>query len=228
VNSVEVQQHQRLRDQLADTVAELTQPIRHAEPYTIWVNRNRKRRVHITVHPSLLDQLATAVDPGQHYAWPDNDSHGRAIPGSRPAARLSVVDLRQRITGETQAWHQHCSHPPEPDVNRGVAGLVALSPDLDLDDLVALVADVRRWRAWAKLLTGWATPPWSPRVPCPTCGKLGMLRVWLDRSVAGCGHDECRAWWDEHTIGVLANYIRTYTDAQDSTTAQERAVTQGA
>lgn len=225
MNTAELPQHQRLRDQLADAVVELTQPIRHEQPYTIWVNRNRKRRVHVTMHPCLLDQLADATDPGQHHAWPDNDGHGCAVPGSTPAARLSVVDLQRRIMRETLAWHRYLDHQPPPNLHRGVAGLVAVSGDADLDDLAELVTDVRRWRAWAKLLTGWATPPWSPRVPCPVCGTLGQLRVWLDRSVAGCGHDDCRAWWDEHTIGILGNYIRTYTDAADGTTAQERAVT---
>lgn len=56
MNSAEPQQHQRLREHLADAIQELTQHIRHEQPYTIWVNRNCKRRVHITIHPSLLDQ----------------------------------------------------------------------------------------------------------------------------------------------------------------------------
>jgi hypothetical protein len=60
-------------------------------------------------------------------------------------------------------------------------------------------------------MTGWQTPAYAPRTPCPACEKPSALRINLARKTAMCIH--CEARWDEDRIGILADYIRTATQA---------------
>jgi hypothetical protein len=68
---------------------------------------------------------------------------------------------------------------------------------------------VRLWLTWARTLTGWDSPAFRPNVKCPACGMRGSLRVRLDRGTACCVEPNCYATWDQDTIGILAQIIRT-------------------
>jgi hypothetical protein len=196
-----------LTDAHADLLAaadELTDPRRHVEVITAWDrNRNKKTRRRITTLPSLLEQLAEAVVPGETYI--ENDS-GRPGYASRPPARIDAIDRLLAIQTGSARWLVSLGLSVRATVHGNVRALVGASGTLDSDTLDALVYEVTTWRTWAATVTGWQSPPWRPRVACPICDKVGSLRIRLDRSTACCM--DCGEAWDADRIGLLAEHIR--------------------
>jgi len=200
-----------MTDAIADLLAaadELTDPRRHVEVISAswWdVNRNRKTKVvrRVTTLPSLLDQLAEAVHPGETYIEGEGARPGFA---SRPPARIDAIDRLLAITAGSARWVVSLGLSVRASVHGNVRALVGASGTLDSDTLDALVYEVTTWRTWAAVVTGWERPPWRPRVPCPICETLGSLRIRLDRKTACCMY--CGEAWDEMRIGLLADHIR--------------------
>jgi hypothetical protein len=192
---------------------ELTDPRRHVEVISGWTkSRNRKTIRRVTTIPSLLAQLADAVIPGETYI--ENDS---SRPGFRstPPARLDAIDRLLAIEAGAARWVTSVGLTLRQDAAGNIRALVGISAQLDSDTVEALYTEITNWRAWAATVTGWQTPPWRPRVPCPVCDKLGSLRIRLDRKTAVCM--DCGEGWDEPTgtIFLLADYIREEGDSQD-------------
>jgi hypothetical protein len=192
---------------MADLLAaadELTDPRRHVEVISGWTkSRNRVTRRRITTLPSLLDQLAEAVHPGETYI--ENDS-ARPGFGSRPPARLDAIDRLLAIEAGAARWVTSLRMSLRADTAGNIRALVGICGTLDSNTLAALHTEVTTWRSWAATVTGWQTPPWRPRVPCPVCDTIGSLRIRLDRKTACCM--DCGDSWDEQSIGLLAEHIR--------------------
>jgi hypothetical protein len=83
---------------------------------------------------------------------------------------------------------------------------VGIATTLDDDNLGRLAREVNRWWTWARVVTGWDSPPWRPNVDCPMCARRGGLRVRLNDRSAACL--ECGETWDHTTIGLLAEHLR--------------------
>jgi hypothetical protein len=195
-----------LRTQLADHIHDLTDPYEHAETYRLrpaipHTGRDVEEvRVHRVRFPALIDQLAAAVEPAI-----DADQQRRGIAASLPSAHLDAIDRLVAITAGAAAWLDELGQPHRGGLRanlRTLAGVAA--PD---DQLRQLVADARTWLSWARVVTGWDTPPMRPNVRCLACGKLGTLRVRFDPTTACCV--ECGTAWDDSNIGLLAAHIAT-------------------
>lgn len=193
--------------QIADHVDELTRPRWHVEQFHQWVNRNRKLFAAKTLQPSLLAQLhALAVEP----ETVEQGESGRSVPRSRPPGGFDALNRLTEIQASTITWVRVYLHRDlRPTLEDNLRLLVGAATRIDREvDLRDLAADVRRWHGWAATLTGWQTPPWRPRVPCPWCERKDTLRVNLDKKKATCMG--CGEVWSEEdgTILLLADYIR--------------------
>ena len=196
---------------LSDLLAaadELTDPRRHVEVISAswWdTNRNKKQRTirRITTLPSLLDQLAEAVIPGEAYVENDGSKPGFR---STPPARLDAIDRLLAIEAGSARWVVSLGLTIRDTVHGNVRALVGVCATLDSDTFEALAYEIGLWRSWAATVTGWQTPPWRPRVACPICDRLGSLRIRLAEKTACCM--DCGEAWDETRIGLLADHIR--------------------
>jgi hypothetical protein len=202
-----------LLQQLADDVQELTDKREHTEPRWTWTRkRNRKLEKHITQVPSLLDQLRDlSADPVA-----EEGSGTRSIPESRTPEGSRAFELLLTIEAGTAWWVSVAFRKPlRPQVEDNLAALVgcATSTELQADTLARIAADVASWRRRAEEVTGWRDPARQPYVRCPTCNRLGSLRVDLSERHARCVG--CKSTWSEAegTIGLLAEHIRAERDA---------------
>lgn len=195
---------------LADLVRELTETHQHAEHYQVrrglrWVPRD-----HRTTVPALLVQL-----------WqndvPSNASEDGPRPGyqSRPAARLDALDTAVRIDLGAARWITDLGEEPRSgdtaDIVRQLHGLTASADHVTRQ---AITRDVRGWWLQARIVTGWDSPAWTPDNTCPQCGERGTLKVRLADRIAMCTNDPCRVLWDEVSIGLLADHIRSESEAE--------------
>jgi hypothetical protein len=187
---------------IADAVDALTNPIQVREPVYYWDdNRNRKVRYHRHTLPSLLDQLAAAVLPGEVYV--EDEGHVRRTPSSCPPARLEAINACLIIEAGAALWMVRTGLTMRETADRNLRALVGATVDSDTSR--DILADLRRWYGMAATLTGWERPPWRPSAPCPICDHNGGLRVRLDRQTANCV--ECGEAWTPDTIGLLAQYV---------------------
>lgn len=196
--------------QLADLITELCDPHHHVERIPYWDNnRNRKTREHRTIQPGLLQQLRDQLEPGANTAT--SGSSGYA---SRPPVATEALSRYMQISDAVHRWAWSLRLQPRTDLDSQCRALIGAAATLDPDTLGTLLTEARRWRNWAAVVTGWDTPPFHPRVPCPidTCGKVTGLRVNLEAQSALCS--ACGSTWDgaDGSITVLANYIRSTTD----------------
>lgn len=196
---------------ITDAADALTEPHQHVEPiYDLDRHRNKRlRHVHTTIQPGLLQALWEAIEPGR--ATDDATTAGgfRSVPPlclealSRHTAiqigviRLSWslrVDLRDTTASTIRAF-------------------VGAAPNLDTDTQTYVLGELRTWRTWCAVMTGWQSPNYAPHVPCPVaaCERANGLRINLTRKTAMCV--ACGAIWDEDRIGVLADYIRATKEA---------------
>jgi hypothetical protein len=189
---------------IAEAVDALTNPIRHTERiFDRDLHRNRRlRRVWVVTLPSLLDQLALAMYPGEVYV--EDQGHTRTVPRSMAAARIEAVSALLQIDVGAAMWMRRAGLHLRATTTHNLRGLVGAQ----ISD-PALRRDVNRWLGWATTLTGWERPPWTPQAPCPGCGNY-TLRVRLDRRTATCVSETCDHWWDETNIGLLAEHVRQW------------------
>lgn len=200
-----------LRD-IADTADALTEPHQHAEPvYDYDHHRNRRmKRAYVTTQPGLLRALAEAIEPATK---PEGDQRAAGYRSAPPlcleaVSRLAVI----HIAAVRWCWSLKVELRDTTESN--IRGLVGAAGSLDDDTAHSLLDELRQWRTWAAVMTGWQSPAYSPKVNCPVdgCGKPNTIRINLARKSALCV--ECHATWDESTIGILADYIRTSTDKE--------------
>jgi hypothetical protein len=93
-------------------------------------------------------------------------------------------------------------------VEANLAGIVGQATARSDSHLAQVGADIAGWRRQAEEITGWRDPARHPYVRCPTCNRLGTLRVDLTDRHATC--HACKSTWSdaEGTIGLLAEHIR--------------------
>ncbi len=197
---------------LADHVRELTEQVDHGESYTVWVDRRKVTKRHLTHQPSLLNQLreiahgdSTLVIEGEG----GRSKPGSTFPGSLPALQLliAIADDTDDLQVKGGLEPRTGSRTPLEDNIRSLVGLA--SQDGVLSERI--VSTVTQWRFKAQLLTGWRVHPWRPPVPCPICdapkGDNSGLLVWWDRQAAVCM--SCNEQWDPSTIGLLGDYVNS-------------------
>lgn len=199
---------------IADVADELTNPrqnverIQDANSY----GHKRVRRAWVVILPSLLDQLALAVIPGESYI---EEEAGRSVFESRPAARLDAVDRLLAIEVGAAAWCRRSGLVLRDTTVGNIRAMVGAASAIGSDNQAQLLGDLRAWRTWAATLTGWERPPDAPRAACPSCAKFNTLRIRLARRTGCCV--ACGAWWDDTTIGLLAEHIRLTTETTGDT-----------
>lgn len=197
---------------LAEMVAELCDPVRHREHYTVsktdqtghttWFGRD-----HITTHLCLLDQLHQAIAQS-----PAAEAGVRPGFTSKPTARLDALDTWTRIDLKASEWVRDLGETDPADTRACIRRLHGLTRSATAMQVNAITADVRRWWAWARIATGWDSPAWSPDNTCPLCGEHGSLRVRLALHIGTCL--ACAETWDADTIGLLADHIRAESEGQ--------------
>ena len=188
---------------IADAVDALTNPIHVREIiYERQPNGYRKMtREWVHTLPSLLNQLAKAVIPGEVYVE-DDGGHVYRKPNSIPPARLEAINAIIQIEAGAALWMSRGGLRARQSADRNIRALVGAP--LDSDAAAALLADLRRWYGWAATLTGWERPAWRPDAPCPACDVIS-LRVHLARKTAACVN--CGESWTPDTIGILGDYV---------------------
>lgn len=191
---------------IADDIRDLTQPYKHEQPYDRIVGGQVKPAKHVTRHPSLIDQLRAAETAGR---GSDGQVSGYE---SRPAARLEAIATLTQIDTEAATWITWRRHKLRPTTEDNLRAVVGIATDLGPDDRSELAGEVRRWLTWARVVTGWDSPPWRPNVPCPMCAVKGGLRIRLLEESAACL--DCGSVWDKGTIGLLAEEIRLATEGR--------------
>jgi hypothetical protein len=199
-----------LLDQILAVADELTEPHLHREPYTTWVNRNRKTSYHETVQPGLLAQLYQSVSPVSS----NGEAPAGGVPGSRPPLAVEALSRHDEICMAVLRWCTSLRLDTRVSAESNIRGLVGAAGNLDQDTQAVLLAELRQWRRWAAVLTGWENLYRPARVPCPIvdCGKTNTLRINLTAQTALC--QACSSTWsgDDGSIAVLADYIRRRTE----------------
>lgn len=207
---------------IADAADALTQPIHHVERiYDRDLHRNRKlRRVYTVTLPSILDQLAAAIVPGEVYV--EEGAGAKLIPQSTPPAQLEAINAILTIEAGAAHWCMRAGLPMRETATGNIRSLVGANLDSGTGN--ELLSQLRRWYGTAATLTGWLSPPWTPQAPCPLCDSR-QLRVRLDRQTATC--IGCGEAWSDDTIGLLADHCRAYTtwSAGEAKRAREEAAT---
>jgi hypothetical protein len=199
----------RMLQDIADTADALTEPHQHHEPIHDYdQHRNKRmRRVYTTTQPGLLHALWEAIEPGRADT---NGAQGGGF-GSAPPLCLEALSRHTAIQiGVT--WLCWTIGTPQRDTTASsIRALVGAAANIDSDAQRFMLRELRTWRTWCAVMTGWQTPAYAPNVPCPACEKASGLRINLGRKTAMCIH--CDARWDEDRIGVLADYVRATKEA---------------
>lgn len=196
---------------IADAVDELTRPRTNREPYSYVDEHNTVvHRRHPTYVPPLLEQLQQAIEPRTR----GGASFTGNIPESRPSAHIDAMDVYMRIDQAVYDWTKTYAEQRRWDsLTDRLRALVGAAPNMEDDTQHDLAREARRWVTWAKVTTGWEVPARQPDNTCPLCGVRGSLRVRVGDGITsaeaaaycvGCGES-----WDNSTIGLLAEHIRS-------------------
>ncbi len=194
--------------EIAVLAEELCDPREHVERLYEWTkSRNRKIAKKVTsVQPGLLEQLRDAI----RGATVIDEVGRRSVPDSRPPLLLEALARHLEIVTGTNEWISHVRETHRGDLESNVRALVGAAASLDRAERFGLLRDLRRWRSWAAVMSGWANPALQPHVRCPNpdCATMGSLRVNPERKRGFCV--ECRQIWDDRdgSINVLAAYIK--------------------
>jgi hypothetical protein len=196
-----------LLDQILDTADALTEPHMHTEPITYWdTNRHRKTRRHTTIQPGLLAQLYQSVIP----ASSSTEASAGGTFGSRPPLAVEALSRHDQIAMAVLRWCTSMGLPTRASVESNIRALVGAVGHLDDDTTAALLTEMRQWRRWAAVLTGWENLLRPAGVPCPIvdCGKTNTLRINLTTKTGMC--QACGATWseDDGGISILADHVR--------------------
>ncbi|MGH8792629.1 MAG: hypothetical protein ACRDXX_08290 [Stackebrandtia sp.] len=201
-----------LMRRLADSVDQLAYPYAHREVVEHTHNGHVRRYGHVTRHAPLVTQLSRSVEPSAGVC-----DGRRASYASAPSARLDAIDRYRVVAQGCARWLAAMEVSPRATLTQNVRALVGGAHMLDAEALADLVAEVRKWWVWTRVVTGWDTPAWTPHGPCPVCENLGGLRVRLAAAVATCV--ECGAAWDRDAIGSLAEYIHLWSTSRTTSSS---------
>lgn len=210
-------------DILADIAAvaeELADAHQHRSQVPYWDhNRHRKFRTHLVALPGLLDQLYESVYPASQ------EGGTRQPPGSRPPLSVEALGTHTAITAYVTGWCVRSGLRSRGLVTANLRALVGAAGNLPSDDQRALLADLRRWRTWCAVMTGWERVDTYPGVPCPVCGETGTLRVNLTSERGYCTNqtrDEdgvlvCGSTWsmEDGSLPVLGRHITSVRARQE-------------
>lgn len=189
-----------LLNAIAELAEELCDARQYREPIYEWTpSRNRKLvRTVVTTQAGLISQLRESIQP----ASGTTDS-ARPVPASRPPLQIEALDRLIAIEKAAHNWTWLLRLQPRLYIEATVRHLVDGASQADDDTRHALAVDMRRWRGWAAVMTGWASPPMTPYVRCPNsdCSQLATLRILPERRAALCSH--CGHVWDD-TDGTFA------------------------
>lgn len=173
-------------------------------------------RHHRIAVPSLLVQLDASLTASSEGAGASRPAE------SRPTANLDAIDTAGLIETEAGKWLRYLGADDPLEVTARVRRLASLLPGLERchrrhplreEGMVLccrahqIEVVIGQWWVQARVITGWDMPAWDPNNTCPLCGVRGRLRVRFLEQLAFCLH--CRESWDDTTIGLLADHIRT-------------------
>ncbi len=214
--------------EIAVLAEELCDPREHVEQLWGWTkSRHRKvTGVHKTVQPGLVEQLRAAVhEPAG--VLEEEGRRGRSNP-SRPPLQLEALARLLDIGLFSNEWMSATRLEHRGGIEANIRALVGAVGGMDRDLQHHLLHDLRRWRGWAAVMSGWALPPYQPHVVCPRseCGQLGMIRIILERKTGLCV--ACQTVWDDRdgSINVLARHIEAET-SKPHTKVPIRSTAQG-
>lgn len=189
--------------ELADFVHELTEA--HEEIVEDEYGETVRGRM-----PGLLAQLWSSDIPAS--ASPFDSAPGSMSFESRPAARIEALDTAARIDLEVERWLARLGATPRnADSTVMVRQLHGLAASQDPRTRREITAAARSWWIWARVITGWDAPAWTPDVTCPQCGERGTVKVRIRERFASCVNDQCRITWDSDTIELLGLHIKAET-----------------
>lgn len=177
-------------------------------------NRNRKFRTHKVILPGLLAQLYESVIPSG-----GGEGGPRPHPGSRPPLALEALSTHTVITIAVAKWCWDLRVEMRDTVESSIRAVVAAVPLEDTPTQHRLRADLRRWRTWCAVMTGWERVDTYPAAVCPVCGKQGSLRVNLTAERGYCTNQDpgpdgrliCGSTWSmvDGSLVVLGNHIKS-------------------
>jgi hypothetical protein len=194
------------QDDIRDNADALTDSYLHREPIHYWDHsRHRRIRHHITRQPGLLAQLHNAVTPT---TTPADGQPGGGKPGSRPPLAIEALSTHDEITAAVRTWCTSIGLEIRPRVESNLRQLAAKAMSFDEPTAHLLISDLRRWRRWCLVMTGWEHVRRLRGVTCPhaDCQTPDSIRVNLTTVTALCR--ACGQVWSEedHTIGLLAQH----------------------
>lgn len=188
-------------DDLVAVQVELTDSRMHVE----MVGRPLVR--HEIRIPGLLEQLYTAaVDPSMHA----EEGGTRMKPRSKPPLALEAMSRYQDISAGAQRWVRSVRVEEHADPGRNIRMLVTAAAGQrgylawDLDTTEALLSEMRSWRRWAAVLTGWESAPWQPYIRCPLCETVSS--IWVNLGVGSAYCSSCLFTWED--ARELATQVR--------------------
>lgn len=193
------------QDDLRDTADALTDSYLHRETVHVWDHhRHRRTRHWQTRQPGLLAQLHHAAHHPLNCADDGSTSSGK--PGSRPPLAVEALSVHDEITGDIRRRCTALGLVLRPTVESNLRQLCAKAVSFDEPAGRALLADLRRWRRWCLVMTGWEHVRRLRNVTCPECHAAGTLRVNLTTATAGC--TGCGAAWarDDGNLHTLARH----------------------
>lgn len=197
---------QQIFAQLLDVADELTEPHPHIERIPYWdTNRNKKHREHRTTQPGLLAQLYdAAVDPVVVL----QEAGGRSKPKSRPPLAVEAMSRYMDITAGALRWVKSVRIDPRDTPESNIRALVGMAARFDLDTLEALHQEMKTWRRWAAVMTGWETQVFRPRCACPVCSTFGTIRARMTEAERLAYCNECQTWWEGDELVDMAEAVR--------------------
>jgi hypothetical protein len=145
-----------------------------------------------TTHPPLLAQL---YNSGARTLVAAESGGRRTVPGSRPPADLSAVDLVREIHAGAIAWSWCLGghHRNAVTALRWLPDAAAALPGTDtrLDGAEGLYGAVTRWHRQARVVCGWTDRPIDyPEAVCAYCGQRNIRALTRD-AVAWCATPGC-------------------------------------
>lgn len=191
---------------LLDTADELTDARVHIQRVPYWdANRNKKFREFRTLLPGLLAQLyESAIDPVQVL----KEAGRRPKPASRPPLAMEALSRYEDICAAVLRWVRAINMEPRDTPESNIRALVGAAPRFDLDTLEALYAEMRTWRRWAAVMTGWDTHVFRPRIACPVCESWSSIRARLAKDSEGVAYcNECQAYWEGEDLVGMAEKV---------------------
>lgn len=195
-------------EDLKALAAELAEPHVHVEPYHTWNNRNKKRREYRTFVPGLAEQLyEAAVDPRR---VPDEAGGSNPNkPESRPPLGLEAFGRWMEILQGVKGWCLTLGLGDRLTVENGILAIKQKAEDLGQDAIQAIVQDMKTWRRWCVVMTGWETKVFTPAVLCPSCESWRSVRIRCDIGEGFCS--ECQHSWT--TLDDLVSFGKTAQNA---------------